>query len=284
MGKRGLSAGLLSGIVLVSMILSACGSSAAGREERLYDLVVYTAFPEEIYRPVVEEFENRYQVLVDVKTETEDDILSELRVKQNQFPGDIVFGVTKELTEEQTLLFCDTVEFFSSRMVIAYNTKIVTYSDIPTDILSLAQDKWKGRIGFLNPEQHGDYEQLLKTVKQTYEAEEPQRLSQLSENLEGSYETTMDAVVTGMIEGKYPIGIIPVEQAWLAKQQGRRVAYLPEDQSVCTVTMMAAQTNQTIHQEAAEQFMTFISGSDVQRYRKDYLHCGSDLIPKEGGL
>lgn len=284
MGKRRLCAGLLSGGILIAMMLGACSSGAAGAEERPYDLVVYTAFPEEIYEPVVQEFENRYHVLVDVRTDTEDDILSELQVKQNQFPGDIVFGVTKELTEGNAALFADTAEFFSSRMVIAYNTRIVTYSDIPVDILSLAQEKWKGRIGFLDPEQYGSYEQLLKTVKQTYETTEAQKLNQLWSNLEGSYETSMDAVVTGMIEGKYPIGIIPLEQAWLARQQGRRVAYLPASQAVCTITMMAAQTNQTVHQETAEQFMTFVSGTDAQRYRKDYLHCGSDLVSEGGGL
>lgn len=268
MGKqRGLCICIIMSIVLS---LTACGDTGCQKFAQNPDLIVYTTLSKEIYEPIIREFENRSNQNVEVREETEEDIINELRAEKDKFPADIVFGMSEKNTQKNSKLFSSSRNFSSSSLVIIYNTNIVTYKELPEDFSSLCKEEWKGKIGFPNPEESPLYQGISEYVADNYGEEWKKYLSEFYTNI-GKYADSTEEIVNGVNEGKYSLGVVTEEKAKTLLAQGSNVAYIHFGKKDCTVINTVAITKQQQHRVIAEDFLEFTLCDDVKQYLIEYL-------------
>ena len=132
------------------------------------DLVLYTAQEEEIYEPIIKEFEERTNLMVKVERGSSEEMTGRLENEEEKPDWDVVFGVgietleqTKEHWQEykspEAAFITDSFQCEDNRwtsfsalpLVIMYNTNVVTYRELPVGWNSLLEPRWKGRIAFV---------------------------------------------------------------------------------------------------------------------------------------
>lgn len=167
---------LLAGLVLTGlMTLSGCGAGMgdepsveyAPQEDR--ELVIYTSHKEEVYRPIIEEFEERTGIWVDVVSGGSNELLKRIS-EETETPGaDVMFGGGADSLQAYEECFSPYycrdwnmlqaefrsgdglwTPFSSLPVVLIYNTKLVEEGQI-TSWNDLFAPAWQGRIAFCDP-------------------------------------------------------------------------------------------------------------------------------------
>lgn len=151
------------------------------------DLVIYAVQEPSVYEPVIKEFEERTNLVVDVcvgtteelkqmlcKEQTDNQIQESYQEQQKTLDWDLVFGAGVETLEQLSdqWLSCENSQtesiiqefaspdqtwtsFSALPLVIMYNTNVVTYRELPVGWESLLEPRWKGRVAFVDPEVSG---------------------------------------------------------------------------------------------------------------------------------
>lgn len=166
-------------------------------------LVIYTAHKEEVYRPVIEEFEDQTGIWVDVQAGGTTQMLRRIRQEQSAvtsgktsqsaaisgtsgaiFPADIMFGGGAEnleayrdcfapyhspLEDKITSSFrsCDGTwtPFTELPIVFIYNSKLVARENAPRSWKDFLDGEWSGQISFADPQKSGTSITILETLK-----------------------------------------------------------------------------------------------------------------------
>src|SRR5699024_3488158 len=97
---EGLPVGLLNGLLgqLLHFLLAGCGARTdpdaqlSFAPEQSDRLVVYTSHKEEVWRPVVQEFEARTGIWVDVVTGGSNELLARIAQESDAPAADVMFG------------------------------------------------------------------------------------------------------------------------------------------------------------------------------------------------
>lgn len=93
-------------------------------------LVVYTCFSEDVYGPILNEFEETHDVWVKVVTGTPEEILERI-VSEEALPAcDIVFGMDRSLVLSYSEYFDTYAHFAFTPYVLLYNNDLVDESNI----------------------------------------------------------------------------------------------------------------------------------------------------------
>lgn len=181
MKKRMLQAA--AGLLAPLFILYGCGAGQAQEEYRLEEsnkLVVYTSHKEEIYGPIVREFEERTGIWVEVVTGGTNDLLDRIEEENGKDSGDVMFGggvdslnayrdyfepyVSSQSAQlDDTYASPDGVYTVFSRLpiVIVYNKKLVISAGTPRSWRDLTNNHWKGSIAFADPDRSGSAKAML---------------------------------------------------------------------------------------------------------------------------
>lgn len=248
-----------------------------------YDLLVYTVLEENVSLPVVKEFEERTGLKVKVETGTTQALLKELKIDGPEGSYDVVFGVGADTLEaageywqpyesvESMFLagdFCRNdsrwTPFSVSPLVILYNTNVVTYREVPEGFKSLAEPKWKGRVAFVNPVLSGLYASALtETVYACREEED--YMERLAENLEPGSLSGLSEVNSGILDGRYSLGVTTEGAAYALRVKGADVDYIYPKEGTAVVLDGTAVVKGCAHREAAGQFLDFTVSKDTQR-------------------
>ena len=301
-------------LAAVTLLLSACAGSERKQEiEELSSsyavpqekqLIVYTSHKEEVYLPIIREFESRTGIWVELHTGGTTQMFSEVKEASEQGRCDIMFGGGIESYEaakdlfmpyepvERSALDPDYVDdedrwipFTELPIVFVYNKKLVSYSELPTTCEELFDSKWKGQIAFADPNSSGTSYTILSTMEQLFN-EEPQSLvPRFYEQLEGRILPSSGQVIPEVSDGSFLIGITLEETARKAMDQYEDISMLYPEDGTSAVPDGIAMVKNAPHSYNAGKFIDFVVSYDTQRYATENFYrrsARSDVGSKRG--
>lgn len=267
------------------------------------DLVIFTSQEENIYEPIIKEFKERTGYVVEVRTGTPRELLSMAASgEKTDVDGDLLFGIGVETLEASKYMLepyesADAyriseafqspdhswTSFSALPLVIIYNTKVVTYREVPDGWKSLLEPRWKGRIAFVDPLRSDLYAAALVTAASRTSQED--YLTLLAENL--NYMTLPDfsSVNEKVADGQYSLGVTLEGAAQSMLSKGDDIDYLYPAEGVAAIPDGTAILKDCPHPAAARQFVDFTVSDDVQRILGARLNRRSvrkDILPSTG--
>ena len=222
--------GLALGLAAV-LLLSGCGagadssgsSFAPAEEDRL---VVYTSHKEEVWWPIVREFEERTGIWVDVVTGGTNELLSRIAQEAEAPAADVMFGGGVDSLEVYGDCFepyvCVQQEAIAERyrsedglwtpfsalpVVLIYNTKLLSPGEV-ADWADLLQPEFQGKIAFTDPGVSGSCFTGLVTLLQAVGGDRDETLRQFARQLGGGH-AGGERLETGAGGGQHRGGLPP---------------------------------------------------------------------------
>ncbi len=281
-GKRKFTFSILC--LFCTSVLSSCQSGPeTAPMPAVPDLVLYTAQEEEIYEPIIKEFEERTNLMVKVERGSSEEMTGRLEYEEERPDWDVVFGVgieTLEQSKEHWQVFkspeaafitesfqCEDnrwTSFSALPLVIMYNTNVVTYRELPVGWNSLLEPRWKGRIAFMDPRRSDVYSAALVTAVHTW-GKRGDYLEQFMENLEYGTLNSMQEVNAGILDGRYSLGVTMEESAQALLSEGADVDYIYPQEGTTALPDGTAIVKGCSNPDAARQFLDFTVSRDTQR-------------------
>lgn len=281
-GKRKFTFSILC--LFCTSVLSSCQSGPeTAPMPAVPDLVLYTAQEEEIYEPIIKEFEERTNLMVKVERGSSEEMTGRLEYEEERPDWDVVFGVgieTLEQSKEHWQVYkspeaafitesfqCEDnrwTSFSALPLVIMYNTNVVTYRELPVGWNSLLEPRWKGRIAFMDPRRSDVYSAALVTAVHTWE-KRGDYLEQFMENLEYGTLNSMQEVNAGILDGRYSLGVTMEESAQALLSEGADVDYIYPQEGTTALPDGTAIVKGCSNPDAARQFLDFTVSRDTQR-------------------
>ena len=283
------------------LLLSACSDSE--RKENIESisgkysvpvekqLIVYTSHKEEVYMPIIREFEERTGIWVDIHEGGTAQMFSEVRSISESGGCDIMFGGGIESYKAQKDLFMpyETVEkkyldgsyldadnyftpFTELPIVFVYNKKLVSYSEIPESWESLFDEKWKGRIAFADPGRSGTSYTIISTMEQIFDEEPKSLITRFYEQIEGKVLSSSGDIIPKVADGTYLVGITLEETARKAIEQGVGIAIIYPLEGTSAVPDGCAIVRNAPHSYNAGKFIDFVVGYDTQKMAMNNFH------------
>lgn len=272
-------------------------------EERL---VIYTSHKEEVWWPIVKEFEERTGIWVDVVTGGSSQLLERIRQERENPQADVMFGGGVESLESYPDCFapyaCEEktqiqdryrsnqdlwTPFSSLPVVFIYNTKLVDPSWL-TSWADLLSDRFHGKIAFADPGVSGSSFTSLVTFLDAMGQPSQDCLPKLAASLEDRQLESSGDVLSAVAQGSDWVGVTLEETAmqWIAAGEDLGMVY-PSD-GTSSVPDGSALVAGAPHEENAKQFLDFTVSLDVQQllaqqfYRRPVrqdVESGADLLP-----
>lgn len=246
-------------------------------------LVVYTSHKEEVYRPIVKEFEARTGIWVELVTGGTNELLDRLVQEQEHPQADVMFGGGVDSLEAYahcfTPYFCRDWElldpelrspiglwtpFSALPVVLIYNTKLVSPGRLTawSDLFSPA---FQGRIAFCDPSVSGSSYTGLVTLLGAVGGDMDETLQAFAVSLDGRQLDSSGQVLDSVADGTDLVGITLEETALKRVADGAELGIVyPSDGTSC-VPDGGALVKGAAHEENAQLFLDFISGLDVQQ-------------------
>ena len=266
--------------LLLVMILAL--SSAALAEGKL---VLYYSHAAEWSDPIIQGFEEKYDVDVELVSLGTGECLSRIQAEAANPQADIVWGgvvesyipvadllESYESTEIPNLYegVYDTENFkwyaFDLEpMVMVYNTKDV--SEAPTGWGSLLNEEFKGKIATADPVKSSSAFACIMAIMGAYGMENGggyEFLQKLIDNLDGIVLSSSSAVYKGTADGEYAAGLTYEEAALRYRSEGAAIEVVyPEEGTnifMSPVTIVKGGPNT----ENAKLFVDYVLSKDVQ--------------------
>ncbi len=266
--------------------LSGCASEgeetaalAPAPEERL---VIYTSHKEEVYGPIVKEFEERTGIWALMVTGGTNELLERI-AEQNGAPEcDVMFGGGVESLLSYAACFepytCSEAEllkpglrpegdlwtpFSSLPVVLIYNPKLVSKGEL-TGWADLLDPKWRGRIAFTDPTVSGSSYTAAITLMTCLPGDRWQVLEEFVENLDGKLLSDSGEVVSAVAGGSRSVGVTLEETALKGLAQGEDIAIVYPTEGTSSLPDGTALVAGAPHPENARAFLEFVQSADVQ--------------------
>ena len=281
---RGLALGLAAGV-----LLSSCGagggepapSSFAPKEEDR--LVVYTSHKEEVWWPIVREFEERTGIWVDVVTGGTNELLSRIAQEAEAPAADVMFGGGVDSLEVYGECFepyvCVQQEAIAERyrsedglwtpfsalpVVLIYNTKLLSPGEV-ADWADLLQPEFQGKIAFTDPGVSGSCFTGLVTLLQAVGGDRDETLRQFARRLEGRELDSSGDILAAVSSGSCWVGVTLEESAWKRVTAGDSIAVVYPQDGTSAVPDGSALIRGAAHPDNAKRFLDFTVSYEVQQ-------------------
>lgn len=275
-------------LLLALLLLAGCAPQPAQSEgyapKEEDRLVVYTAHKEEVYWPIVKEFEERTGIWVEVVPGGTNELLERIRRESGSPAADVMFGGGVEsLTaygdcfapyrctqaEELQPRFRDPEDrwtpFSALPVVLVYNTRLMRPGQEPDwdDLLSPAL---RGRIAFADPSVSGSSFTALETLMLAEgEMEEDALLRTFAENLDGQQLGGSGEVLRAVADGTALVGVTLEETALKSVAAGDNIALVYPKSGTSCVPDAGALILGAPHEENAKRFLDFTVSHEVQQ-------------------
>ncbi|GEN87042.1 extracellular solute-binding protein [Oceanobacillus sp. FSL W8-0428] len=273
--------------IMLLIIISACGSDDNGEASgNSNTLTVYSPHQNEIINPIVKEFQERTGIKVDVVTGGTGELLNRVTAEEGNPGGDVFWGGGAESLEA----FGDSFEPYKSAedeaiptefkspnniwtgfsalpMVIMYNQEMVSDMDAPKEWKDLTDEKWTGKIAFVEPSKSGSAYTQLVTMLSAYSDDGNDGWNFVEEfvaNLDGTILSSSSAVPKGVADGEFPVGITLEEAAYRYIAGGSSVDISYPEEGTSAVPDGVALIKDAKNSENAEEFIDFLVSKDVQ--------------------
>lgn len=279
-----------------ALALSGCGISrrtggAVQPPEEENRLVVYTSHKEEVYGPIIKEFEERTGIWVELQVGGTSELLEEIEQSRKEFCCDIMFGGGVESYSAYRDCFeayrCSRMEdikeqhrcgdgtwtpFTELPIVIIYNNKLVDSKGAPLGWQDLFYERWQGNIAFADPLKSGSSYTTLATLIQVVNMEPEITMGQFIRALDHRVSPGSGEVVEEVASGVRLVGATLEESALKAIAKGADISVVYPREGTSAVADGCAIVQGAKHRENAERFIEFIVGDDVQRLAVERLY------------
>ncbi len=286
---------LAAGLALLAALMSGCGragssdgSSFAPPEDSR--LVIYTSHKQEVYQPLIKEFEQRTGIWVELKTGGSTELLE--LIAQGDTDCDLMLGGGADSLSAYASCFSpyrskyeENIEpayrsadgsyspFSVLPVVLIYNTKLVRMNP-PTGFESLLDPAWRGKIAFADPAVSGSSYTGLCTLLQALKGDWNEDLDCFAVNLNGRLLGSSGEVVGAVAEGSCYIGLTLEETALKGIASGYDIAIVYPEEGTSALPDGAAVVAGCAHEENARLFIDFMLSPEVQQLlpEKFYRH------------
>ncbi len=294
--------------LLAALFLSACQKTERTTEytpDESMRLTIYTSHKEEVYMPIVREFEERTGIWVDVITGGTNELLERIESQQDNVEADVMFGGGVESLKAYEHCFSPYVvgssdsirephqaedavwtPFSALPVVLIYNTKLVSPDKI-TGWSSLSDPIFRGRIAFADPAISGSSFTALATQILAGKSMD-KTLAALAENLQGKTLSSSGDVLNAVVDGSCLVGITLEETALKYIAAGADLAMVYPEEGTSCVPDASAIVKGAPHSENAKRFLDFTVSYEVQQmlsessYRRPVrsdIPAGESLLP-----
>lgn len=251
-------------------------------------LVVYTAHKEEIYGPIVKEFEERTGIWVEVVAGGTNEMLEQIARENGNDSGDIMFGggvdslsAYEDYFEVYTCKQSDVLkqEYCSKQdkwipfsclpIVFIYHNKLVYSAGVPRSWTELLDNHWRGKIAYAAPDMSGTSYTALATMLQIMEERgmsQEEALSLFVDNLDGNITDSSGKVLEDVMSGTRLIGITNEESALKKIQMGAELGMVYPTEGTTALPDGTAIIKNAPHRKNAELFMEFTVSEETQRF------------------
>lgn len=278
-------------LLLAAMLLAGCASSASpiGTPEEGRRLVVYTSHKEEVYWPVILEFEERTGIWVEIKAGGTNELLETIRREAEHPAADVMFGGGVESLTAYGDCFTPYIPagaemlqpefrredglwtpFSALPVVLVYHPKLAEDGLVSgwADLLSPAL---RGRIAYADPAVSGSsFTALVTLVEALKGEEEPEELlRRFAENLDGRQLDGSGEVVRSVAEGRDLAGVTLEETALKGIAAGSDIALVYPAEGTSCVPDASALVRGAPHEENARLFLDFTVSREVQQLLAD---------------
>ena len=267
-------------------------------------LIIYTSHKEEVYLPIIREFENRTGIWVEIHAGGTAEMFDEVRNASREGACDIMFGGGIESFEAQKDLFMPYVvsekekldpaylseddswtPFTELPLVFIYNNKLVSAEEAPKKWSDLFDERWKGQIAFADIHNSGTSYTIVSTLSQITGREPGELIPAFIGQLEGRFLNSSGQIVPFVSNGNYTVGITLEETALKGIRAGYDISMVYPEDGTSTVPDGCAMVVNAPHSYNAGLFMDFVVGVDTQRYAMEEFcrrPVRNDLNPSEG--
>ena len=285
MKKRGLISFLLCLLLLTGCVGSPAEEAALPQPERR--LVVYTSHKEEVYTPIIREFEERTGIWVELVTGGSFELLERIEKEKTAPKADVMFGGGVESLESYKQLFqpvqCQDWErldaslrqseelwtpFSALPLVLIYNTKLVEPSHL-TGWQDLSREEFRGKIAFADPTKSASSYTALVTMLQVWGED---CLEALAHGLSGRQLSSSGEVLTAVADGEALVGITLEETALQRIAAGANLALVYPTEGTSCVPDGTAVVLGAPHPDSAREFLNFTVSREVQQLLGSRFH------------
>lgn len=276
------------GALVCALLLTGCAQPSEDDIPTVQEqLTIYTSHKEEVYRPIIREFEERTGIWVNVVTGGSNELLERIAQESDAPAADVMFGGGVESLESYKDFFepylCNDLwnidgqyrqpegcwtPFSSLCVVLIYNTKLVAPEQL-TSWADLARPEFQGRIAFADPGVSGSSFTALVTRIYAGGDDTKATLEAFAQALDGHQLDSSGAVLDAVANGTDLVGITLEETALKRIAAGEDIALVyPSDGTSC-VPDGSALIKGAPHSENAKLFLDFTVSYHVQQLLAD---------------
>ena len=301
------------GIFVFILLFSSCGRRTEGEilkapaEDKR--LLIYTSHKEELWKPIVKEFEERTGIWVEVVSGGTNLLLEEIAEKKGEVDADLFFGGGVESlnafsdyfipyeakgieeVEPQFRSATDVWTPFSALpVVLIYNKKLLSPEELGSwkDVLA---PKYKGKIAMANPAYSASaFTGLLsfeKAVQEETDSTEDsdgdkEILPRIAKQLDGKEYTDSGEVPEAVADGSKLVGITLEETALKYMAKGENIGIVYPKEGTTVVPDAGAILKGAKHLENARKFLDFSISKDCQDILQKRFHRRAVLTSMAG--
>ena len=300
-------------ISVFALLLSSCGRRTEGEAMKTpaedKRLLIYTSHKEELWKPIVKEFEERTGIWVEVVSGGTNLLLEEIAEKKGEVDADLFFGGGVESlnafsdyfipyeakgieeVEPQFRSATDVWTPFSALpVVLIYNEKLLSPEELGSwkDVLA---PKYKGKIAMANPAYSASaFTGLLsfeKAVQEETDSTEDsdgdkEILPHIAKQLDGKEYTDSGEVPEAVADGSKLVGITLEETALKYMAKGENIGIVYPKEGTTVVPDAGAILKGAKHLENAQKFLDFSISKDCQDILQKRFHRRAVLTSMAG--
>lgn len=292
--------------ILAALLLAGCGEEAVlpdyapAESEKL---TICTSHKQEVWQPLVKEFENRTGIWVEVIEGGTNELLEQL--ESGTVTADLMFGGGVENLDSYTGLFTPYIScydddilpqyssqghywtpFSSLPVVLIYNPKLLGPQAV-TGWADLLRPDLAGKIAFADPGVSGSSYTALVTLLEALGGGQEETMRSFADALQGKQLSGSGEVLSAVASGEALVGITIEETALRRMEAGDALAMVyPREGTSCVPDGCAILEN-AAHPENARAFVDFTLCADVQQLlQTDFCRRSvrRDLAPAQGLL
>jgi len=278
-------------ILLLSLVrvLSGCADQVPSELSRFAPeesqrLIICTSHKQEVYEPIVREFEQRTGIWVEIVTGGTTELLEKIASGDTQC--DLLFGGGIDSLSSYGGLFTEYrspelknivpsmqgngvwTPFSALPVVLIYNPKLVRFNP-PEGWSSLLDPAWKGKIAYANPAFSGSSYTALVTMLMALGGDPEERVTEFYKNLDERILSSSSDVLDAVAQGECFIGVTLEVTAVKGIEEGYDIAMVYPAEGTSIVPDGAAIVKNCRHEENAKRYLDFILSEDVQRRLSD---------------
>ena len=271
-----------------ALTLVGCGLALAGCGGGDADLTVYSGRNEELIDDLVEQFEDRSGLDVEVRYGDSAELAATLAEEGANSPADVFFaqdagshgsverllaplpdGIADGVAADYRDPDARWVPTSARARVVAYNTEALDESDLPDSIWDFADDRWRGRIGL--PPTNASFQAMVTGMRLSDGEERTrewlERIAALEPQLYENNIQTLEAIASGEVD----VGFVNHYYLYGMRREEPEIAVenhhlAPGDAGSLVNVAGAGIVASTDTPRLAERFVRFLVSEEGQRY------------------